>query len=473
MAQNYQAVKPDKISYFNALNGNVKCIRIDSVEVKTDSVLYPFSNIQQIAGDCFTTNGASWIAKKIIIQTDGFTVFLNKEFSPVKIKTNANLNENWIAYTFSDSSTVIATVTNFDTLSFLGLVDSAKTIRFQVYDKQLNPLSQVLNTMSIIVSKNFGLVKTLNFSMFPGFDQHYSFDDLFQEYYLAGLTNPKLGIQNIGWYDVNDFQVGDEIHTKYESSTWWDPAYVFSDLQQTIFRYLERKETADSIVYTIERSQSLKKTEVDKVSYSYLYDTIQTIIKPWPLFEKLPGEVIISDNQAYALRMSNNIILNPAISKIIPSYYEWFHNYSDSCWSNCCADGCFTTDIYMKGLGGPYYECSNIFSGGGLVNKLVYYKKGSNSWGIPLVITSVPEYPVEDNVEIYPNPAKNRIYIHVKNTGFPVVLELLNLQGQVLSSTELHSNSSLVNTGNLKPGLYIYRVQINGDRIKTGKLIIE
>lgn len=468
MAQQYQAVNTGRISYFINQEGSVKCIRIDSVEYKADSVFHPVSNMQQLGFDCFTPYGVSWIGYKIIVQSNGNTVFLNKESEPVKIKTSAILNETWNAYLFPDSSTVVATVINFDTLSFLGQVDSVKTIGFQVYDKHSNPVSHILNSMSVIVSKNFGLIKTLNFSMFPDFVSYYS-QDYLQEYNLAGLSSPQLGIQNLLWYDVNDFQVGDEIHTSYEKSEWWDPAYVYSDVRQTISRYLDRNEYADSIVYLVERTQSLKKTEVDKVSYTYLLDTIRSVIKPWPLFENLPGEVIVSDNWAYALGMSTNTF----ISKTIPPVYDMYHLLYDSCWSNCCADGCFTTDTYLKGLGGPYYECSNIFSGGGLKNQLVYYKKGSDVWGVPLVITSVPDIRMDENIEIYPNPAKNRIYITLQNSGFPVLLEIVNMQGQVLSASKLISNSDSVNIENLKPGIYIYKLSKNGERIKSGKLIVE
>lgn len=468
LAQQYQAVNSGRINYFNDQEGNVKCIRIDSVEFKTDSVFHPVSNIQQLGLDCFTPYGASWIGDKVMIQSNGFTVFLNKKHQQVKIKTNAILNENWTAYLFPDSSTVVATITNTDTLSFLGQVDSVKTIGFQVYDKHQNPISHILNSMTVIVSKNFGLVKTLNFSMFPDFLPYYG-DDHLHEYNLAGLTVPQLGIQNLRWYDVNDFQVGDEIHTVYENSQWWDPAYVYSDVRQTISRYLERAEYADSIVYKIERIQSLKKTEVEKVSYTYLHDTISSVIKPWPLFENLPGEVIVLDNWAYALSMNTNNF----VSKTIPPAYEMIHQSYDSCWSNCCWDGCFTADSYLKGLGGPYYECSNVFSGGGLTNELVYYKKGAATWGVPLVITGLPDVRMEDKIEIYPNPAKNNIYITLHNSGFPVLLEIVNMQGQVLSSSKLISDSDSVNITNLKAGIYMYRISKNGERIKSGKLIVE
>jgi hypothetical protein len=114
-----------------------------------------------------------------------------------------------------------------------------------------------------------------------------------------------------------------------------------------------------------------------------------------------------------------------------------------------------------------------VFSGGGLTNKLVYYRKGSDSWGVPLVITSIPEIHKEDKIEIYPNPAKNRIYITVQNLEFPIILEVLNLEGLVLLTNKVDSNSSSVNIGNLKSGMYIYRLSKNGERIKTGKLVIE
>jgi hypothetical protein len=139
MAQQYLPIQSGRISCFKAQDGNVKSIRIDSVEFKTDSVLHPVSNIQQQEYDCVNPYGTSWIGNKVIIQTNGFTVFLNKESDSVKIKANATLNEKWTAYLFPDSSTVVATVINFDTFSFLGLVDSAKTIGFKVYDKKNEP----------------------------------------------------------------------------------------------------------------------------------------------------------------------------------------------------------------------------------------------------------------------------------------------------------------------------------------------
>ena len=182
MAQDYQAVKSGRVAFFENEQGGIKCIRMDSVEYKTDSVFYPFSNIQQKVFDCFTPFGASWIGYKIISKGNGYTIFLNNNHDSVKIKTNSILNESWTAYEFPDSSTVMATLVKLDTLTLLGQPDSAKTIGFQVYDKNLNPVNHRLNSMSIILSKKYGLAKTLNFSLFPDFESNYYNEDQFQEY---------------------------------------------------------------------------------------------------------------------------------------------------------------------------------------------------------------------------------------------------------------------------------------------------
>jgi hypothetical protein len=96
--QNYQTVYSDRIAYFEDETGNVKCIRIDSVAGNIDSVLYPFHNIQQLDYDCFTPYGDSWIGEKIIIDTNGFNYFFNRDHDTIKIKTNALMNESWTAY---------------------------------------------------------------------------------------------------------------------------------------------------------------------------------------------------------------------------------------------------------------------------------------------------------------------------------------------------------------------------------------
>jgi hypothetical protein len=468
-AQDYQTVNSGRIAYFSNEYGNVNCLRIDSVKFQTDSILYPFPTIFYNEFGCISPYEASWLAKKIILKPGGDNLFLNAVFDTFLIKTNAQLNESWTAFTLPGSAIIKARVSKLDTMHFLGMIDSAKTIEFMVYDKNLTPLSHVLNNKSIVVSKNYGLVKTINFRLFPDFEFNSVTNEQLQESSLVGLSNPQTGIRNLSWFEVHDFQVGDEIHTFYQSVMWWIPENKVSEQMKTISRYLERTDYADSICYKIDRNQSLKKTGNSSVSYTYSHDTITSVIYPRQFWDKLPGEIIFSDHAISFNSMNNKTFL----SKTESSAYTTYFFMSDSCWNFPNIDGCIPEGKYIKGLGGPYYECENFDSGGGTENTLVYYKKGSETWGTPLVITAIEENCLENEMEIYPNPAKDIIYVSVQNFGFPVEFELLNIEGQVVSDNKFTTGTFSVSCGNLKPGIYLYRLSREGGVVRSGKIVVE
>jgi hypothetical protein len=132
--QNYQPVNLKRISYFDNHYRSIKCIRIDSVIFLEDSTLYPFSNIRPTEDGCFTPYGDSWVGEKIIKKENGLNIFFNRDHDSIKLNTTALLNESWTAYYIPDSIRIIATLISHDTMSFLGQLDSVKTIAFQVYD---------------------------------------------------------------------------------------------------------------------------------------------------------------------------------------------------------------------------------------------------------------------------------------------------------------------------------------------------
>ena len=464
IAQNYQSVNSSRIAFFKNQSGNVNCIRVDSVKFQVDSILYLFSNIQQLDYDCYTPYGDSWIGKEIIVGNKDYDYFFNRTHDTIKIKKNARLNENWVAYERLYSVKIIAEVINYDTLHFLGQIDSVKTIRFQVYDASMSPVSHDLNNKSIILSKNYGLIKTLNFYLFPDYQNGYLSDQQLVEYDLIGMTNPEMGIQNLEWFDVHDFQVGDELHTYYEQSDYLDEEYGYTNTIKTIDKYLERTNYDDSIVYFIERKQSRHFSKDD--SNSFFYDTIKSVIIQNSIFNKLPGDPIISEFAAYSYYMT----IENNISKTEPPLPIW-PSYNDSCWTDCCADGCFPEYKYIKGLGGPYYKCSNAFSFGGMENKLVYYKKGQIIWGTPLIITGISEISIESEIELYPNPAKEIIWIKTVTANLPCSIELLNLNGQVLMGQELNSELTSLDIKKYTPGIYLFKI-INKEKVSLIKLII-
>jgi hypothetical protein len=466
--QNYQTVNSKRIVYFDNQNKNIRCIRIDSVKIQTDSVLFPFTEIQKLDFNCYSPRVASWIGKKIIIKENGLNEFINKMGDTITIHTNASIEDKWIAFQIKDSLIVEASVVNHDTLTFLGSIDSVKTIRFQTFDKKMNPLVEDLNNMEIKISKNYGFVKTLNFYLFPNFNIDYPIG-LLEEYNLIGLSNPEVGIHNLTWFEINDFQIGDELHILDESSCWDGHGYGSATTNKAILKYLERTDYKDSIVYLYSRKQSITTIWADSSSFDFYSDTLITTIKPDSFFDKLPGEPIILDNGTYNYFMINE----SPLAKFSPSYSE-FGFTSDSCWQLIMADGCLSDYKYIKGLGGPYFSCTEAFCLGGAERKLVYYKKGNIAWGSPLNITEISVIENKSNIQVYPNPANDFINVKLLDKRYAdYILSIYSIQGKLMISRKLELTDSKLDISDLSSGIYILKIFDNEKVLKLDKLIIK
>jgi len=467
--QDYQTVRSGRIAYFNNEAGNIRCIKIDSVVFQTDSVLFPMPNIQQLDYNCFTPKGNSWIGKKVVIQGNGVNLFFNNYNDTIRIKTNARVHESWTAFELKDSLKVIAEIKSKDTLTILGELDSVKTIQFQLFDRKMEPISHFLNEKPLLLSKNHGFVRMMNFNLFPNKPTYFFYEEL-ETLSLIGLTNPDRGVQNLTSMEVFDFQVGDELHILFEYRNW-DGFGGTGNLttRKTILKYLERLNTKDSVTYKIDREESTFRRiqKWDSTTYVIVHDTIKAVYRPDSLFDKLPGEPIVSDYRGFANRMTNG----DHLSKTNPSAYEVIWPSNDSCWNKPIAEGCAFDYSFIKGLGGPYYGCLDVTFGE--ESKLVYYKKGSTTWGTPLIITDVKNFENEDQIKVYPNPTAD--FVIIENTSGRTEkygLHLMDLQGREVfrNSIEL-TNSYRLDISSLREGAYLLKLQ-NGEK-QISRMIVK
>jgi hypothetical protein len=321
--------------------------------------------------------------------------------------------------------------------------------------------------MTIKISKNYGFVKTFNYYLFPYLLEVYPAEQI-EEYTLTGLSAPKAGIQNLTWMDVNDFQAGDELHILEEYSCW-NPVGGSAVTTKSIYKYLERTDYSDSVSYKYAFKQSVDRRWTDSSSFNFFDDTVTVIIKPDPLFDKLPGEPIVGD-QMYNYSMANG----PILSKTNHRGIETFYPGGDGCWQLLVADGCLTEDKYLKGLGGPYYTCEQAFCLGGSERKLVYYKKGEETWGNPIVVSEVSAILPVKNVKIYPNPAGDYITVsfeNVKNSN--CIINIYDLQGRLQRSEKYVLNNSRINISDLLPGIYILKFVVDDRILRYDKIIVK
>jgi type IX secretion system substrate protein len=471
-AQDYQTVRSDRVvSFENKLNNDLKFLRIDSVLVnQSDSVFYPFFNIRSDDAYCYTPYGSSWIGEKVIIRQDGYNLFFNKNGDTIKINTRAQLNNTWVCYNARDTI-IVAKVISHDTMGFLGLKDSVKEISFQVFDTAMNVISVDLNGLTIQISKNYGLVRTLNFyKLFIYFGRVFLYDNYFTEYNLAGISIPGAGSQNLTWFGVFDFHPGDQIHIE-EAFYSSGPGYYYSYSNRTIEKYIERKNQNDSIIYIIAKTISINFQSTDTATFKYSHDTIVSVIIDNHYFNLLPGEPATNDLNNILFTYSMNT--NYPDSKIKPQEYNILSKSYDSCYYPPNIFGCYAEHSYLKGLGGPYYYCNNDIDNGWGLRKLVYYKKGNITWGTPLVITGIEGHKKPLKAKVFPNPSNGQIWIETETTALPLIFELIDLHGRTLLIKEINSGYFSVDTGPYPSGIYLYQLQDKNGRVGHGKLILE
>jgi len=446
-------------------------------------IIYPSYYDTENDRACNDIFGPTFLGHQIIVQKDGDNLLFNKHKDTITIKTAAKLGESWLAFNKPGHPEILATVIEHDLANVLGVMDSVKSIHFTINDTLIEPLDSLVND-TIEISKNFGIVNTIGFREFPYCEKHEYRRNCAGNLKLIGYNNPKRGIQNLTWFDVYDFQVGDVFHTLYTSSSLGD----FIETK-TILTILNRKDNinsngeTESIEYTQKREircQSIEDSNGDNLlpcNNAYISDTITQIINPNPPFDILPGfpfEVEGYDGEMYAQnRMSVGGFNNPpgVISKTPPVLLDQYC-YIDSCWNNlyCFVDGQQPNNTYYRGLGGPYYYGYSDFSSSS-TKKLVYFEKQDSIWGEPLDLTHVQEYNPLIQINLYRNPAFDYVDVQLHPKNLPATFQLFNINGQQIISQKIEQVSQSIQFNGKPVEVFIIKV-INKDGYYNFKKLI-
>jgi hypothetical protein len=459
VSQNYQTVNSGRTALYSGFG--TKAIRIDSVHVGGDSVLYPFTTIQQLDNNCFTVDQTSWIGPKIIVMNNGQNLFINRNNDTITINTRAEVNESWIAFFSAEGPKIVATVTAKEKLTFLGLEDSVKTIGFQAYDANNQPVNHSINQKTIQLSKEYGFKRTMNFYLFPDLESPQLYETLISVE-VIGMTNPQVGIQNLTWLDVFDYQPEDEIHI-LETSSEID---IFSNtsrsqIKKLIVKYLTRNDTLDGIKYTYSLEQGIQNTVNGTTTNQYMFNTRTTSVFPNPQFDKLPGEPVISSEWIFVYRQFSNVKIEPDVN------HRYTYDAGYPCLGTILANGCTSESSFRKGLGGPYYSCENL-PAQSADRTLVYYKKGNTTWGTPLTIVGIENEREKREMELFPNPANDLLF--VKNITPDSNFEILDITGKSVGKGTL-STPGTISVQNLGKGIYFLIVTDSRGAMKTGRFV--
>jgi hypothetical protein len=85
--------------------------------------------------------------------------------------------------------------------------------------------------------------------------------------------------------------------------------------------------------------------------------------------------------------------------------------------------------------------------------------------------TSVVENSIQDNVLVYPNPAKNYIKIELLDDSSCQSIDIYSIDGRLVETFSETSHQTTIDIGNLKAGMYIVKVKISNGKECNEKFI--
>ena len=461
VAQNYQNICTPGITFYRSPGNSFMAFRSDSVIPAGggDTLFLSYRAIRALTDTgCFDTTNGSILGRKIYKTQAGWFYLFNRNGDTVKINTQATLNQSWRFCPLPANGYLEARVTSVISDSVLGTTDAVKMITLQAKDAGNNNIAHVLNQKSIGLSKHWGLSRMLDVFSAPNDTTLYT---------LAGKSLPAVGIQNLTWPEIYDYQVGDEFHyTGWASTATW----------KTIMKVLTRTDYgSDSVKYTFEHCQ--QQMSATYPHYTTVYDTItktfsflENPVNTW--LSRLPREFISDGYFADDYWFSTQYFPDRRQKGISWGGFVftegWFDG--DTCWRNGYGYS-WTTSIenYTEGLGRtrtfwlqtdpPYFMQ--------MEENLVYYKKGTISWGTPITTDCLSLLSIESKVAevqrgitVVPNPAENEVQvtIHGFNPDDCCHFTLYNYTGARVCSGRAHSNQFILSREGYASGLYVLTI---------------
>jgi len=153
---------------------------------------------------------------------------------------------------------------------------------------------------------------------------------------------------------------------------------------------------------------------------------------------------------------------NGNVFKVFTSYNgtTWMQRYNGTiAMGNCINAGIFTESVRSDRTSIAWFD--NV--------ELVGFLKTGEIETIEIPDDSQNGH---SEVEIYPNPAKEKVTVVYPYTGSPVTLTMVSIDGKTMKIFTLNNSETNINIQDLKPGVYILRFE-NAENVVIKKLVIQ
>jgi len=303
-------------------------------------------------------------------------------------------------------------------------------------------------------------------------------------YSLAGKTTPVMGIKPFGWADVYYLQFGDIFHYHgFQHNNGYGPEWW--QIQQVISKTVSSN--GDTLTYQFDNCK-LTNNPWPTPHVEKIYDTISTTIILSTLdsgisIYRLPMEFyrIGESYDSHAAAYLRTTDYNGRMVQSIDDYA--YDTQDDTCWGYVF-EGMYAPEYYSPGLGQTgyiteWFESPVMYD---WENHLVYFEKGSETWGTPVsqdCSTLLGEKQVTGSndipVMVTPNPVDQSAMITVPGImeGQQITVIMYDELGNKVLRQQLHSPLYVFNRNDLPVGLYfVVLTDEKGTVIGTSKMLL-
>lgn len=223
----------------------------------------------------------------------------------------------------------------------------------------------------------------------------------------------------------------------------------------------------------------------DTVFYFRYCDNYTTEVEWWPEphliyhFNSYIDTIFYTNLDTPICELYNNWPINDTLgswfmdSTYISSQYCALLIYEYWACSNCIFEGHYYNSKFGQGTG--LLEFIHQHSGWPQVNyvySMRYYKKGTNTCGIPDMTTVGIDQPLKATSDffIFPNPVVSSLTLHNTSHHDNIQCSLYNSWGQIIMALDLSGEMNTINLSHLKKGIYFLSIRAD-NKISTIKLI--
>ena len=260
---------------------------------------------------------------------------------------------------------------------------------------------------------------------------------------IALMSSAILKSQNISTRsEIYDYDVGDIFHYNYSGyiNAWHD--YSISNIEIVNKYYSQNNDILNYV-----RDIKIKSRTSDNSEWTYEYFTDTLVIYHLDSLINEGNIDSVDTNQEFY----NGRLIN----------YFFYENPPD-----------FTKiKRFVVGCGNAFDFWTEWGGNSGQTTELVYYKKGDEEWGTPMMVSVNDIKAKNHNLILFPNPAKSELTILTNNFKI-LYLEVYNISGELITRKNFGVETKKIDVSRLKNGLYILKIKTN-DIIIYKKLIKE